>query len=67
MRRSVGVLMAILVLSLAAWTFFYLVTPDPLTSPETVVVVGISAGIVYLSRWVWGLLRRLRGGNAQKS
>jgi hypothetical protein len=67
MRRSAGGLLATLVLSLAVWTFFYVVTPDPLTSSETVVVVGISAGVVYLSRWVWGFLRRLRGGNAQAS
>jgi len=67
MKRSLGVLLATLVLSLAVWTFFYIVTPDPLTSSETAVVVGISAGIVYLCRWVWGLLRWLRGGNAQAS
>ena len=67
MKRSLGVLLATLVLSLAVWTFFYFVTPDPLTSSETVVVVGISTGIVYLCRWVWGFLRRVRGGNAQES
>jgi hypothetical protein len=67
MRRQVGVLLAILVLSLLAWTYFYVATPDPLTSSETIVVVGISAGVVYLSRWVWEFLRRWRGGDAQKS
>ncbi len=67
MKRQVSVLLATLVLSLTVWTFFYLNTPDPLTSSETVVVVGISAGIVYLSRWVWGFLRRWRGDNAHES
>ncbi len=67
MREHVGVLLAILVLSLVIWTFFYFNTPDTLTSSETLVVVGISAGVVYLSRWIWGLLKRWRGGNAQQS
>jgi hypothetical protein len=67
MRRSAGVLVAILIVALALWTFFYVATPEPLTPSETIVVVGISAGVVYLSRWVWGLLRRSRGGNAQES
>ena len=67
MRRPIGVLLATLVLSLAVWTFFYLNTPDPLTASETLVVVGISAGIVCLSRWIWGFLKRWREGHAQKS
>jgi hypothetical protein len=67
MRRQVGVLLATLVLALAVWTFFYLNTPDPLTASETLVVVGISAGIVYLCRWIWGSLKRWREGHAQKS
>ena len=65
MKRSAGVLLSVLVLSLVIWVFFYVVSPEPLDPAETVVVVGISVGVVYLSRWVWGLLGRSRRGNAQ--
>ena len=67
MKRSAGALLSILVLSLVIWVFFYVASPEPLDPAETVVVVGISAGVVYLSRWLWGLRGRSRGGNAHVS
>jgi len=65
MKRSAGVLLSVLALSLVIWIFFYIISPEPLNPSETVVVVGISAGMVYGIRWVWGLLGRSRGDNAQ--
>jgi hypothetical protein len=60
---SVGTLAAILALSLAVWTFFYLGPGAPLNASETSVVVGVCAVAVLGARWVWGRLRGSRGGN----
>ncbi len=64
MKSSVGALAATVILALAIWTFFYVVTPDtPLTPPETLVVVGASAVVVLAARWLWSRLRPPRGNN----
>jgi len=62
-KVPVGALAAILVLSLGVWTFFYLSPGAPLDASETAVVVGISAGIVLLSRFIWGRIRGSRRGD----
>ena len=68
MKASAGLLVPIIALSLAAWAFFYVLTPgEPLTPAETLVVVGICAGIVLLGRWIWFSFRRSRRDNAQGS
>ena len=48
---------AILILSLVAWTYFYLVGL-PLGAPETVVVVGICAVAVMFVKFALGRLRK---------
>jgi hypothetical protein len=54
---------ACLALSLAVWTVFYLLTPDaPLSTGETVVVVGLCSGAVFLGRGAWRRARRAHGG-----
>ena len=63
MKPPVGALAAILVLSLAVWMYFYLSPGAPLDASETAVVVGISAGVVLLSRFVWGRIRGSRRGD----
>jgi hypothetical protein len=64
-RTSVATLGAILVVSLAAWSFFYVSTPaSPLTAGETAIVVGVSAGVVLLVRQVWLRVRKSRGADA---
>lgn len=68
MKASVAMLVAILVLSLALWVLFYALTPEtPLTPPETLVVVGASAGVVLLARWIWSRRRKARGASGQES
>jgi hypothetical protein len=66
-KASAGTLAAILVLSLAVWTFFYLSPGAPLDGAETTVVVGVCAGVVLLARWVWARLRGSRRGDADAS
>lgn len=64
MKGSIGALAAIVVLSLASWTFFWVLTPDtPLTAPEMAVVVGACAAAVFGGKWIWSRLRRPRGGD----
>ena len=58
MSGSVATLAAILVLSLAVWTFFYVSPGAPLDAAETAVVVGVCAAAVIAARWVW---QRVRG------
>lgn len=68
MKASPGVLVPIILLSLATWAFFYVLTPStPLTPAETLVVVGACAAVVFLGRWVWFSLRRPRRENGQGS
>lgn len=68
MKSSIGALAAIVILALAIWTFFYVVTPDtPLTPPETLVVVGACAVVVFGARWLWSRLRHPRGSDGPAS
>ncbi len=62
MKRWSGTVAAILVVSLAAWTLFYLATPEaPPTPGESAVVVGVVTVAVLLVRAVADrLLRRGR-------
>jgi protein-S-isoprenylcysteine O-methyltransferase Ste14 len=63
-KASIGALAAITLLSLAVWAFFYVLTPaTPLTPPETLVVVGVCAGIVFGGKRLWTRRRRTGGGN----
>ena len=55
-KIPVAALAAILVLSLATWWFFY-AQSTPLDSVATGVVVGIWAGLVLTSRWLWQYIR----------
>jgi hypothetical protein len=66
-KGSAGTLAAILALSLGVWTFFYVSPGAPLNAAETAVVVGLCAGVVLASRWLWARLRGARGGNGQVS
>lgn len=61
MATKTKLLVATLVLGTAAWSFFY-VAPgsEPLTAPETLVVVGVAALLVLALHWLWGRLRRRR-------
>lgn len=67
MKASAITLGIILALSLAVWTFFYLSPGAPLNGSETAVVVGVCAGVVYLGRWIWGRIRKVRGGDEPTS
>jgi hypothetical protein len=64
-KSSVATLGAILVLSLAAWSFFYIAMPaSPLTEGETALIVGASAAAVLLVRRLWLRVRKPRESNA---
>jgi hypothetical protein len=68
MKALPSVLVPTIVLSLAAWVFFYVLAPGtPLTPAETLVVVGLCAGVVLLAKWIWSFLRRPRQNNEQGS
>jgi hypothetical protein len=67
MKTSAGTLVAILVLSLAVWTFFYLSPGAPLNASETAVVVGLCAGVVLVTRFLWARRRGARGGDGRAS
>ena len=67
MKASAGTLAAILVLSLAVWTYFYLSPGAPLNGSETAVVVGVCAGAVLLARFIWGRFRKARGSDGRSS
>jgi hypothetical protein len=63
-KSSIGTLAAVVILSLAVWAMFYVLTPDaPLAPPETAVVVGASAVVVLGIRWIWSWLHKPPGGN----
>lgn len=57
MKSSLATAIAIVIISLAAWVFFYLTT-GPLTAPETTVVVGFCAATVISAKWLWTRLRK---------
>ncbi len=58
MKGTAGTLAAVLVLSLGVWTVFFLFVPEsPLTSQETLVVVGACGAAVLGVRWVLGRVR----------
>ncbi len=66
MKATTGTLGAIIALSLGVWTSFFLLTPDtPLTPAETLLVVGVCAGVVFFGKWVWSRVRRPRGADEQ--
>jgi hypothetical protein len=58
-KTSFGTLVLIIVLSLAAWVFFYLTTGQ-LKAPETMVVVGFCALVVISAKWLWAKLRKTK-------
>ena len=67
MKASAGTLAVIFGLSLGAWTLFYfLPLGEPLTPPETLVVVGFCAATVLAGKWLWSALRKRRGEYAEK-
>jgi hypothetical protein len=67
MKTSGALLAAILAASVTAWTLLYFLTPgDPLTPAETLVIVGVCAALVLMTRWVWSLILRTRGRHADK-
>jgi hypothetical protein len=67
-KSSVAGLAAVVILALAVWTLFYVLTPDtPLTPPETAVVVGSCAVLVFGGKWLWSRLRKPRGGDEHVS
>jgi len=68
MKTSVALLGTILASSVAAWTLLYFLTPgDPLTPAETLVVVGVCAALVLVTRWIWSCILRARGHHAEKA
>jgi hypothetical protein len=61
-KATAGTLAAVLALSLAVWTAFFLLMPQsPLTPQETLVVVGVCGAAVLGARWIRA---RLRGGRS---
>lgn len=57
MKPSPGTLVAIVILSLAVWVFFYVMTPGaPLAAGDTIIVVAVSALLVLGGKWIWARL-----------
>jgi hypothetical protein len=68
LKTSGALLVAILALSVVAWTLVYLLTPgDPLNPAETLVIVGVCGVVVLLVRWIWSCIVRARGHHAEKA
>jgi Na+/proline symporter len=63
-RTTISTAVVILILSLAAWLYFY-VDSVPLNAAETTVVVGLIALIVVLAKWVW--TKKRASGNGRRS
>ena len=63
-RTTLTTAVIILVLSLAAWLYFY-VDSVALNAAETTVVVGLIALIVILAKWVW--TKNRTSGNGRRS
>jgi hypothetical protein len=58
----------IIVVSLAVWVLFLVVTPGgALTPPETLVVVGVCAALVLGVKWIWSRLQTRRGKDDRAS
>lgn len=67
MKASAALLGAILATSVVAWTLLFFLTPgDALTPAETLVVVGVCAALVLVTRWIWSWILRARGRHAEK-
>jgi hypothetical protein len=61
LKATAGTLAAIVALSLAVWTAYFLFMPQaPLTSQETLVVVGVVGVAVFGVRWVRAWFRGRR-------
>jgi len=56
LKGSVTTAIATLVLSLLVWIAFYALNM-PLKPDDTLVVVGVCAGIAFLVKWAFGLVR----------
>jgi len=65
--KSTATMLAAIVVSLGIWTFFY-EQNMPLTTSDTVVVVGASLVAVLFVKWVWARIRNKAGkeGKAAK-
>ncbi len=62
MKVSAVVIAGTLALSACAWTFFYfLADGEPLTPPETLVMVGVCAATILGVRRRWTWMRKGRG------
>jgi multisubunit Na+/H+ antiporter MnhB subunit len=51
--------MAVFIMALAIWVFFY-VHNETLDGPGTLVVVAASALVVFALQWLWARLRRTK-------
>ena len=52
-------LVAVIVLALAVWLFFYVTHPDePLTPGETSVIVALAAILTYFAKAIWARLHK---------
>jgi protein-S-isoprenylcysteine O-methyltransferase Ste14 len=61
-KPAFGTVATIIVVSLAVWVLFLVVTPGgPLTPPETLVVVGVCAALVLGVKWIWSRFQTRRG------
>lgn len=52
MKIAAPIFISVILLSLLTWWFFY-ESGDPLTPPETTLVVGVYLGIALVVRWLW--------------
>ena len=57
LKGSVATVVATLVLSLGGWAVFYFLGA-PLKPPETVVLVGVCAGLILIVKWVIGAVSK---------
>jgi hypothetical protein len=61
LKPSIRTLIAIVVLALAIWVFFYVIQPEePLTAGETSVVVAVSAAVVFSAKGIWARLHKTK-------
>ena len=57
LKGSVATVIATLVLSLIGWAVFYFIGA-PLKSHETVVLVGVCAGLILIMKWVYAVVSK---------
>ncbi len=57
MRKPLAAIAIVTVVSLSIWYSFYMVS-EPLTLPETIVVVGFAVLIVLAGQQIWARLRK---------